>query len=50
MIEIDNILKKHDLRTNYYKRMGKATLINSNKGLLILKDRKSTRLNSSHTS
>lgn len=37
MIEIDNILKKHDLRTNYYKRMGKATLINSNKGLLILK-------------
>lgn len=37
MIEIDSVLKKHNLRTNSYRKFGKAVLINSNKGKLVLK-------------
>lgn len=37
MKEIDNVLKKHDLRTNYYESKGHVVIVNSNKGKLVLK-------------
>lgn len=37
MKEINNVLKKHDLRTNYYEKRGHAIIVNSNKGKLVLK-------------
>ena len=39
MIEIDKILKKYDLRTNSYKKIGKTILVNSNEGKLIFKEK-----------
>lgn len=39
MIELNDVLKRHDLRTNSYKKLGKAILVETNKGKLILKER-----------
>lgn len=39
MIEINDVLKRHDLRTNSYKKYGKAVVIDSNKGKLVLKEK-----------
>lgn len=37
MIELDSVLKKHNLRTMSYQKSGKAIIIDSNKGKLVLK-------------
>ena len=39
MKELLDTLKKHDLRTNKYKTIGHATIIDSNKGRLVLKEK-----------
>lgn len=39
MIELNDVLKRHDLRTNSYHKLGKATLINTNLGKLVLKEK-----------
>jgi hypothetical protein len=37
MIELETVLKKHNLRTTSYQKKGKAVIIDSNKGKLVLK-------------
>lgn len=39
MIEINDVLKKHDLRTYSYRKNGKVVIIDSNKGKLVLKEK-----------
>lgn len=42
MIELNDVLKRHDLRTNSYRKLGKATVIDSNLGKLVLKEKTNT--------
>lgn len=39
MIELNDVLKRHDLKTHSYRKLGKATLIDSNLGKLVLKEK-----------
>lgn len=39
MIELNNVLKKHDLRTHSYQKLGRAILINTNQGKFIVKEK-----------
>lgn len=40
MIELNNVLKRHELRTTSYQKKGKVTIIDSNLGKLVIKPKK----------
>ena len=39
MKQISNLLKKHDLKANSYRKLGKTTLINTNDGKIVIKEK-----------
>lgn len=39
MLEISEVLKRNNLRTTEYKKLGKAILVNTNKGKLVIKEK-----------